>query len=85
MSRSATEILEDARKLPIGEVNWLIENLLLDGKNETEEAIQAAWDGEIKRRIGEIDAGAVELIPGEQVRAEMIANLSPQAQARLRA
>ena len=82
MSRSATEILEDARQLPIGEVNWLIESLLLDGKNETEEAIEAAWDSEIKNRIDEIDAGVVELVPGEQVRAEMIANLSPQARAR---
>jgi hypothetical protein len=85
MSRSATEILEDARQLPIGEVNWLIESLLLDGKNETEEAIEAAWDSEIKNRIDEIDAGVVELVPGEQVRAEMIASLSPQARARLHA
>lgn len=85
MSRSATEILEEARELPIDEVNWLIESLLLDGESETEEAIEAAWDGEIKRRIDEINAGAVELVAGEQVRAEMIASLSPQARTWLNA
>jgi hypothetical protein len=86
MNRSAMEILEDARQLPPAEVNWLIESLLLqEGDGESEAEIQAAWDGEIKRRLDEIDSGAVELIPGEQVRAEMIASLSPQARARLRA
>jgi hypothetical protein len=83
MSRSATEILEEARQLPAEEVNWLIESLLVDEDSGTEEEIKAAWEGEIKRRIDQIDAGAVELVPGEQVRVEMIASLSPQAKARL--
>jgi putative addiction module component (TIGR02574 family) len=84
MNRSAQEILEDASQLPPAEVNWLIENLLQEGASESEAEIEAAWDGEIKRRLDEIDTGAVELIPGEQVRAEMIATLSPQARTRLR-
>jgi len=83
MSRSAQEILEDARQLPPGEVNWLIENLLLDGDDAPQAEIEAAWDGEIKRRLDEIDSGAVELIAGEEVRAEMIAGLSKQARTRL--
>ena len=78
MSRTAQEILEDARQLPPGEVNWLIENLLQQEKNDASDAeSEAAWDSEIKRRLDEIDSGAVELIPGELVRAEMIASLSP--------
>jgi hypothetical protein len=85
MSRSAQEILEDARQLPLGEVNWLIESLLRQEKDDAPEAeIEAAWDSEIKRRLDEIDSGAVEMIPGELVRAEMIASLSPQARTRLR-
>lgn len=84
MSRSAAEILEEARQLPPGEVNWLIENLLQRSDARSEAEIEAAWDREIKRRMDEIDSGAVKLIPGEQVRAEMIASLSQQAQARLR-
>jgi putative addiction module component (TIGR02574 family) len=84
MNRSAQEILDDARQLPPAEVNWLIENLLQEGDGGSDAEIEAAWDGEIKRRLDEIDSGAVELIPGEQVRAEMIASLSPQARARFR-
>jgi hypothetical protein len=78
MNSSALEILEDAPQLPIDEMNWLIESLLLDEGDEANETVEAAWDGEI-------DSGAVELIPGEQVHAEMIASLSPLARARLRA
>ncbi|MFZ1084323.1 MAG: hypothetical protein WAN35_05090 [Terracidiphilus sp.] len=78
MNSSALEILEDAPQLPIDEVNWLIESLLLDEGDEANETVEAAWDGEI-------DSGAVELIPGEQIHAEMIAGLSPLARARLRA
>jgi putative addiction module component (TIGR02574 family) len=35
------------------------------------EEVQAAWDTEIARRIAEIDAGTVELIPGEEVFARI--------------
>ncbi|MGA9071691.1 MAG: addiction module protein [Terracidiphilus sp.] len=83
MSRSAVEILEDARQLPIDEMDWLIESLLIGEKSESDATVEAAWDSEIKRRLDEIDSGAVELIPGEQVHAEMIASLSSQARARL--
>jgi hypothetical protein len=79
MSRTAIEILEDVRQLPIDEVDWLIESLLLDEKNETDATVETAWDSEIKRRLNEIDSGAVELLPAEQVHAEIIAGLSPQA------
>jgi len=84
MNRSAQEILEDARQLPLTEVSWLIESLLQEGHGEPAAEIEAAWDGEIKRRLDEIDSGTVELIPGDLIRAEMIASLSPQARARLR-
>src|SRR5208282_5266332 len=65
MNRSAQEILEDARQLPPSEVNWLIENLLQEGDGASEAEIEAAWDGEIKRRLDEIDSGAVKLVPLE--------------------
>src|ERR1039457_5115317 len=64
MSRNVQEILEDARQLPLNEVNWLIESLLLEGDGAPQAEIEAAWDGEIKRRLAEIDSGAVELTGG---------------------
>jgi hypothetical protein len=86
MSRSATEILEEVRQLPIDEVNWLIECLLhgadgRDGDGGTEEEIEAAWDGEIKRRLDQIDAGAVELVPLEDVLARMDARILARQRA----
>jgi len=71
--------------LPPDQVDWLIESLLIKEGNEPNAEVEAAWNGEIRRRLDEIDSGAVELIPGEAVRAEMIAGLSPEARARLRA
>ena len=75
MSRNAQEILEDARQLPPGEVNWRIESLLHDGEAVPEAEIEAAWDGEIKRRLDEIDSGAVKPLPLEDVLARMDARL----------
>lgn len=42
---------------------------------EDEDEFEAAWGAEIERRVREIDTGEVELIPGEQVRAELRALL----------
>ena len=39
----------------------------------SESDLEAAWSEEIKRRLAEIDAGTVELIPWEDVRAELFA------------
>ena len=33
--------------------------------------VEAAWSEEIRRRLAEIDAGTVELIPLEEVRTEL--------------
>ena len=37
----------------------------------SEPDVEAAWSEEIERRLAEIDAGTVELIPWEDVRAEL--------------
>jgi putative addiction module component (TIGR02574 family) len=37
----------------------------------TEPHVKAAWSAEIERRLVEIDAGTVELIPWEDVRSEL--------------
>ena len=49
----------------------------------TEAEITAAWEVEIKRRLDEMDSGAVQMIPGEEVMAKMLSRLSPEARARL--
>lgn len=37
----------------------------------SEADIEAAWSAEIERRLAEIDAGTVELIPWDDVRSEL--------------
>ena len=39
----------------------------------SDEEIEAAWSKEIERRLAEIDVGTVELIPWEEIRAELFA------------
>lgn len=46
---------------------------------ETTEAVAAAWDAEIERRIAQLDAGEAETIPLEQVITEMRAKLHDAA------
>jgi len=75
MSRSVQEILEDARQLPPDEVDWLVESLLIKEQSEQLAEIEAAWDGEIKRRLDEIDSGAVKTVPLEDVLARMDARI----------
>ena len=41
----------------------------------TPEAIAAAWDEEIARRVAQLEAGEVETVPAEQVLAELRARL----------
>ena len=84
MNRSAMEILEDSRQLPPGDLDLLVQNLVHEGDGEPKAEIDAAWEVEIKRRLDEIDSGAVEMIPAEQVHARMVARLSPTARARMR-
>ena len=56
-------------------INWHAEDLMkypgarVDPKSEPD--VEAAWSAEIERRIVEIDAGTVELIPWEYVRLEL--------------
>jgi len=80
MSRTAAEILEEARQLPPGDQDWLAESLLIKDKDESAEEVEAAWDSEIKRRLDEIDSGAVEMLPLEEVLARMDAKVLSRQQ-----
>ncbi len=45
----------------------------LDG--EPEDGVEAAWATEVERRIAEVNRGAAPLLPWEQVREELKADL----------
>jgi putative addiction module component (TIGR02574 family) len=64
--RAALELSPDARAAL---TNILLESLTTPAPNQAE--IDAAWAAEIERRLREIDEETVELIPGDQVIAEL--------------
>jgi putative addiction module component (TIGR02574 family) len=88
MPHSFEEVRQIAHELPTEQrillANSLWESVDTEECGSTETEIDAAWGEEVERRVAEIDSGAAQMIPWEQVRSEMIESLSPQARARLR-
>jgi putative addiction module component (TIGR02574 family) len=76
MSPNAQRLLDEARQLPPVEREWLAECLLIDDESVSAAEVESAWDAEIKRRLDEIDSGAVKMIPHEEVLADMDAHIA---------
>ena len=74
MQPSFEEVKKLAHALP-EEQRIRLANSLYESVAEEEQAseveVEAAWGDEIKRRLDEIDSGAVELIPMDEVLARM--------------
>jgi len=75
MNTTAKQLYDNALQLPDSERSelaaWLIESL----DPEVDHDVQEAWDVEIKRRIDELDSGAVTAVPWPEAR-RMILGLS---------
>lgn len=75
MNTTAKQLYDNALQLPDSERSelaaWLIESL----DPEVDRDVENAWDVEIKRRIDELDSGAVTAVPWPEAR-RMILGLS---------
>ncbi len=71
MERNLKEVFREAAQLPERDRATLAGLLIETLDPVSEPDVEAAWSEEIKRRLAEIDAGTVELIPWEEVRAEL--------------
>lgn len=75
MTRDEQELLRAALRLPQRTRAELAESLLASLEREVSESeveeIDAAWDEEVRRRVRAFDAGKVELVPWEVVRARL--------------
>ena len=75
MNATAKQLYDNALALPESEraelAAWLIDSL----DTEVDNDVNAAWDDEIKRRIEELDSGAVTAVPWPVAR-RMILGLS---------
>ena len=70
--RSAHEILDDALALP-AEARAMIAGSLIESLDDDapDEQAEELWSAEIARRIAEIDAGRVQLVPWSDVRRRL--------------
>ena len=71
MSHDLKAVFKEAVKLPDRDRATLAGLLIESLEPAPEPDVEAAWSQEIARRVAELDAGAVELIPWEEVRAEL--------------
>ena len=67
MARPLDELIHDALELPEDERALLAIAVQDSLHAPTDKNVEQVWAAEIERRIGEIDRGEVELIPGDQV------------------
>lgn len=71
MARSARELFEEAMRLNLEERETLMRLLIDTLDAESEEGVEDAWRIEIERRMAELDSGAVETVPWEELRARL--------------
>ena len=71
MSTDPNELLNKALSLPETDRAALAASLFHSLDVEMDDNADELWEVEIKRRLAEIDSGAVELIPWSRVRQEL--------------
>ena len=75
VTRKSREVLREALTLPPKARAEVASTLLhsLDVKEDSN--VEAAWQAEIERRLGEVESGRVKLLPWDNVRHELRAGL----------
>jgi putative addiction module component (TIGR02574 family) len=71
MEANLKEVFNQAVQLPERDRATLAGLLIETLDKGSEPDVEAAWSEEIKRRVAELDAGSVAVIPWEEVRAEL--------------
>lgn len=71
MTRSAADILQDALALPAEARAAIASRLISSLDDAVDDDAEAAWSAEIARRIEDIDAGTIPLVPWTEVRRRL--------------
>ena len=74
MARNVKELIREAAELPESDRATLAGAMLESLEPKPTPEVKAAWSREIERRVQEIDAGTVELVDWEEIRAELFAD-----------
>lgn len=72
MSVSVDELLRQALELEPKARAELATLLLESVPTESQEEVDAAWEATIRRRVKELESGAVQTIPWEDVRRKLV-------------
>lgn len=75
MERDASEVLKDAMALPPDVRGALIDSLIGSLDQVDDVGAEDAWCSETRRRLDQIDSGAVDLIPWEEARRRLRSRL----------
>lgn len=81
MARLAETVLKEALALPEEDRADIAGALLESIEPASEAEVEAAWRQEVATRVAALDAGEVETIPWEEVRARLYARLSERQRA----
>lgn len=76
MSDPVAELSQRARELSPEDRARLAEELLASLGNGLEPEVDAAWDEELRKRIADVESGAVKLVPADEVFARVRRALS---------
>lgn len=71
MARSGRDLFEEAMRLDPEERATLMRLLIESLDTESEEGVDDAWMAEVERRMAELDSGAVQLLPWDELRARL--------------
>jgi putative addiction module component (TIGR02574 family) len=75
MTPEVSKLLEQALSLSVEEQEALVDSLISNLGGKVDEAVLAAWDDEIKKRVGELDSGRAGTVPWTEVRQRNLAKL----------
>jgi putative addiction module component (TIGR02574 family) len=75
MTPEVSKLLEQALSLSVEEQEALADSLISNLGGKVDEAVLAAWDDEVKKRIAELDSGRAKTVPWAEVRQRNLAKL----------
>jgi putative addiction module component (TIGR02574 family) len=75
VTSEAKALLDQALQLPDDERAEMAALLLRSLDAVTDEGAEEAWDREIERRLAEVDAGTVELVPWDEAKRRIFGSL----------
>jgi putative addiction module component (TIGR02574 family) len=71
MARSARELFDEAMRLDPTERAALMRLLIESLDTASDDGAEEAWRVEIERRMAELEAGTVDAVPWEELRARL--------------